>query len=388
MLAKLKRRYFWPGMRTDIQQWVLSCDECASRSGYNLKKNKMKKYRVGAPMERVAMDVLGPLPRSTKGNHYILVIGDYFTKWIEAVCIPNQLATTVADVLVNQFIARYGVPLEIHTDQGRNFESEVQKEVCRMLGINKTRTTAFRPQSDGFIERFNRTLMQIVVLYTGPQQTDWDRVVPLAVAAYRATPQDTTGQSPNLLMLGREVTMPVDLLMGSPPGEEPTDVTEYGQQMRKQMEHIFQIVRIASGRAMNRQKKLYDRNKVDDRHTPGAKVWLAVKNRTKGKCPKLERKWKGPLLVVERYSDVTYLVAEGPTKQKVIHFDRLKKYHGEKNPTWMKTLMKERREEQDRCTREGRAYNPHRSGREGARDEPAPEKEEDFGSASDDSDFE
>ena len=219
--AKIKRRYFWPGLVTDVKQWILACDECASRSTYNLKRNKMQKYQIGAPMERVAMDVMGPLPRTTQGNKYILVIGDYFTKWIEAFPMPNQEATTIAEVFTGQFVARYGVPQEIHTDQGRNFESELMKNVCRLLEINKTRTTAFRPQSDGFIERFNRTLQQIIALFVNREQTDWDKVLPLAVAAYRGTPQETTGQSPNLLMLGREVNMPVDLLAGQPPGEKP-----------------------------------------------------------------------------------------------------------------------------------------------------------------------
>ena len=116
-------------------------------------------------MERVALDVMGPLPRTKRGNKYILVIGDYFSKWIEAYALPNQEAKTVADMMTREFIARYGALMEIHSDQGLNFESALMKEVCQILGIKKTKTTAFRPQSDGFIERFNRTLQQMVSLY-------------------------------------------------------------------------------------------------------------------------------------------------------------------------------------------------------------------------------
>ena len=335
MTAKIKRRYFWPGMTTDIKQWVLSCDECASRSCYNLKKNPMQKYRVGAPMERVAMDVMGPLPRTTQGNKYILVIGDYFTKWIEAFPIPNQEATTIAEIFTTQFVARYGAPLEVHSDQGRNFESELMKNVCRILGINKTRTTAFRPQSDGFIERFNHTLQQMISLFVNEQQTNWDQVLPLAVAAYRGTPQETTGQSPNMLMLGREVNMPVDLIAGPPPGEESSEATEYGSHLREKLEKIFHLVRQKSGREMERQKKQYDRGKVNKQYQAGDLVWHAVKTRKKGKAPKLQRKWCGPKLVLEKYSDVTYLIAEGPMRQKVVHFDLLKEYRGVKHPVWI-----------------------------------------------------
>ena len=101
---------------------------------------------VGSPMERVAIDITGPLPVSASGNRYILVAMDYFSKWPETYAIPNQEATTVAQVLVNEFFSRFVVPYELHSDQGRNFESNVFKECCKILGIRKTRTTPMHPE--------------------------------------------------------------------------------------------------------------------------------------------------------------------------------------------------------------------------------------------------
>ena len=118
----------------------------------------MAKYNVDSPMERIVIDVLGPLPITENGNKYILIVADYFTKWVEAYPMPNQEATTVAELLVREFICRFGVPLLIHSDQGRNFESELFAEMCRLLGIKKTRTTPYHSQSDGMVECFNRTL--------------------------------------------------------------------------------------------------------------------------------------------------------------------------------------------------------------------------------------
>ena len=112
----------------------------------------------GMPMEKVALDIMGPLPRSNRGNRYLLVLSDYFTKWVEAYAIPNEEAITVGRKFVEEFICRFGVPLSVHTDQGRQFESALFQEFCDMLDIDKSRTTPFHPQSDGLVERMNRTL--------------------------------------------------------------------------------------------------------------------------------------------------------------------------------------------------------------------------------------
>ena len=122
----------------------------------------MQSGLVGTPMQRVAMDILGPLPVTAREKKYVLVVSDYFTKWVEAYPMPNMEAKTVAELFVNQFIARFGVPDILHTDQGRNFESLLMKETCQLLGVQKTRTSPYHPQSDGLIERFNRTLFNML----------------------------------------------------------------------------------------------------------------------------------------------------------------------------------------------------------------------------------
>ena len=125
-------------------------------------------------MERIAIDVLGPLPTTEAGNKYILVIADYFTKWVEAFPLPNQEAKTVADKLVNEVVCRFGIPLIIHTDQGRNFKSALFTEMCQLLDIQKTRTTPYHPQSDGMVERFNGTLEMQLSKFVDYNQKVWD----------------------------------------------------------------------------------------------------------------------------------------------------------------------------------------------------------------------
>ena len=124
------------------------------------------------PMERIAIDVLGPLPTTDGGNKYLFIAADYFTKWIEAYPLPNQEATTVAEVLVKEFVCRFGTPQIIHSYQGQNFESAVFAEMCQLLGITKTRTTPLYPESDGMVERFNRTIESQISKFVDANQRD------------------------------------------------------------------------------------------------------------------------------------------------------------------------------------------------------------------------
>ena len=131
----------------------------------------MQQYVSGAPMECDAIDFTGRLPRTRSGNSVIMVVGDYLTKWVEALPIPDQTAGTVARTLVEQVITRFGTPLEIHTDQGREIEAGLFQGVCQLLGIQKTQTTPFHPQSDGMVERFNRTVTTMLKTRTTGMNT-------------------------------------------------------------------------------------------------------------------------------------------------------------------------------------------------------------------------
>ena len=120
---------------------------------------------MGAPLDRVGIDLLGPLPLTPRGNRHLLVIQDYFTKWVEVYPVADTTAETCADKLVNEFISRFGTPLSIHSDQGRNFESDLFQELCKLLEIKKTRTSPRHPSCNGMVERFNSTLIKMIKSY-------------------------------------------------------------------------------------------------------------------------------------------------------------------------------------------------------------------------------
>ncbi|KAK9872576.1 hypothetical protein WA026_018708 [Henosepilachna vigintioctopunctata] len=217
----------------------------------------MEKYNVGLPFERITVDFAGPFPTTNDGNKYILVAMDYFSKWPEDYALSNQETQTIARTLVDQFISRYGVPLELHSDQGRNFESYVFKKVMEILNIRKTRTTPLHPQSDGMVERFNRTMEQYLSKVVADHQKDWDKHLPVLLMAYRESVHDTIGHTPAKVLFGRELRLPCDLLVGSPE-EVRLEVGTYADERRLHLNQIHELVRDKIEASTDRMKTRYD----------------------------------------------------------------------------------------------------------------------------------
>ena len=133
-LNRLKERFYWPGHYEDVRNWCQTCAVCASRKAPSTRSRApLTTIKTGYPLQIVAMDIMGQFPNYSQGNRYILVASDYFTRWVEAFGIPDQLSTTVAHRLTNKFFSRFGLPEQFHSDQGRNFESDVISEICRLL---------------------------------------------------------------------------------------------------------------------------------------------------------------------------------------------------------------------------------------------------------------
>ena len=336
-IEKVRQRFYWYRYREDIEHWCKVCDTCASRKQpYRKAKAPMKQYNVGYPLERVSLDLMGPLPCTTVNNsRYILLVSCYFTKWLEAIPLAKTDARTIATKLIERFISVLGVPMQIHSDQGSMFESTVFKEVCNLLGIHKTRTTPGRPQSDGMVERACRSIQAMLSAYVSQNQKDWDQYLPLLMMAYRSSVHSTLGVSPYEMMLGRRVTLPIDLAIGIPETRTSVNDSEYAYQLEKQLVSIHDIARKHIQISSDRMKTYYDRNVNFTEFNLGDCVWFHNPVRKAGVSSKFERPWKGPYIVIEKISDILYRIQKSPGhKSKVVHHDRLKKYQGENAPTW------------------------------------------------------
>lgn len=276
-------------------------------------------------MERIATDILGELPMTEKGNRYILVISDYYSKWTESFPMKNMEAETVAKIIVEQFIVRLGVPYVIHSDQGSQFESRLFTEVCKLLGIKKTRTTPYHPKSDGMVERFNKTLATMLSAYVDEHHKDWDVHLPYVMMAYRSAEHETTGFTPNSLMLGREVATPLDIMYEMPPDVNEVPQHKWAWELKARMEEAHSAVRYHTGQEMRRQKRYHDAKVHWQRFAKNDKVYVFFPQRKVGHSPKFTSYWRGPYTIVGKKSDLLYEVDCGYRgKLQVIHADRLK----------------------------------------------------------------
>ena len=289
------------------------------------------------PLPRIeeCLDMLGPFVKSKSGNVYVLMIIDQFTKWVECLAVPDQTAKTVCQILVDQFFSRFGLPLYIHSDQGRNFESNLFQEICKLLDIVKTRTTPYRPASNGQVERSNRTVLQTIRSYLKGEDTNWDKFLPIISMAIRGTANRNTGYTPNYLMFGRELSLPDELFGISQLNQPEQDLPEYIQTLRSHLKRAHEVTRTNIGHAQRRQKRVYDRKLFTRTFEPGDSVYKLNTQIRVGQTTKFKPIYNGPYLVTKVISPVLYRI-ESQKKTLVMHHDRLRPCPSSDIPIWLR----------------------------------------------------
>ncbi|MES9880179.1 MAG: RNase H-like domain-containing protein [Sedimenticola sp.] len=344
--SKVKEKFFWHGLSDSVHYYVTTCSACsANKKSDRYGKFPMTEFHAGAPMERVHIDFLGPLPKTPRGNEHILMMVDQFTKWVECIPLPSQVAEVTARAAVNEFFARFGMPFQLHSDQGRNFESKLFTAVCKALHIHKTRTTPYRPSSNGQVERYNRTLMDAVRCFIGKSQNQWDVELPQIAGAIRASVNRSTGFTANKLMLGREVNMPAHLLFPpsrrDPPDEDPGS---YAAGLVHSLHQAHDTARTTLKTSLRRMKRNYDLRILQRTYEEGDVVHLLDTAVVKGKSKKLSPPWKGPGIIVKKISACIYRVKLKNSVFTTNH-DRLKPCRDRVLPVWIRKWKERDREE-------------------------------------------
>ena len=256
-LALLKTSCFWVGMQDNVKQWVNSCERCVvAKAPIPTIKPPIKNLIAERPLEIVAMDFT-LLEKSSDGRENVLVLSDVFTKFTVAVPIKDQKAVTVAKLLVKEWFYKFGIPNRLHSDQGRNFESAVIKELCNIYGIQKSRTTPYHPEGNGQVERFNRTMHNLLRTLPPEQKMHWPNHLSELVYVYNITPHSSTGLSPYFLMYGRYPTMPLDHLLGQCTKESPVATDDWVANHKKRLEDAFEHARKVLCKNAERRRQHY-----------------------------------------------------------------------------------------------------------------------------------
>ena len=324
---RILQRFYWPTLFQDVREVCKACPECQrTASGKTVRAPMIPLPIIEEPFQHIAMDIVGPLPRSRQGHRYILVICDYATRYPEAFPLKTIDAPHVAEELM-KFFSRVGVPKEILTDQGTNFMSKLLTELYRMLHIQPIHTSPYHPQTDGLVERFNRTLKAMLNKLVGDEGKYWDRLLPYLLFAYREVPQASTGFSPFELVYGRQVRGPLDIIKESWEADKRSNesVVSHVLTVQDRLSKMSELARENLRKAQTVQKRWYDKNSRERTFQAGEQVLVLLPSTTN----KLLAQWQGPYPVIRKITPVTYEVDmfDHKKRKRMFHVNMLKKWN-------------------------------------------------------------
>ena len=259
-LSLLRERFYWPGMQEEATQHVLKCSRCLRRK-HPPQGAPLQPILVTQLLELVHMDYLSLEP--SKGNiENVLVITDHFTRYALAYPSKTQTAQATARILWDNFICHYGFPEKFISDQGRNFESDLIKELCKIAGVKEIHTTPYHPQGNGQCERFNSTLCNMLSTLSEDEKSDWKSHLGCMTHAYNCTKHASTTYSPYYLMFGRHPRLPIDVEFGlnKPNCSDNSSKSRYIQKLRRRLNYAFQKASKYSDQQANKYKHSYDKS--------------------------------------------------------------------------------------------------------------------------------
>ena len=295
-LSLLRERFYWPGMHKQATLYVNKCQKCVKRKA-TPDVAPLQPIIVSQPMELVHMDFLSIEP--SKGNiENVLVITDHFTRYAQAYASKTQTAQATAKLLWENFIRHYGFPEKFLSDQGRNFESELISELCKLAQVEKVHTTPYHPMTNGQCERFNSTLCNMLGTLSEKDKLDWKAHLSSMTHAYNCTQHPSTTYSPYFLMFGRQPRLPIDFEMGLPVDTlgDNCSKTRYVQKLKQRLNFAFKKAKEMSQKQAQKYKSSYDR-KIKGSQLTENDIVLVKRVAWKGRH-KIQNKWEPSEYVV------------------------------------------------------------------------------------------
>ena len=301
MHAYLRRHFYWPSMSVTAYDTVRNCITCA-KNRIKLRKHAtpMKLFPASAPLDSVYIDILGDLIRTKSGHHFLLVITDRFSKLVRTIPLRNITADAVAQAFIRDWVFVYGPPIQLLSDNGRQFTSRLFTEISRVLGIRNSFTTTYHPQCNGQVERFNRTILAALRHYIDDHPKDWDLFTDALTFAYNTQPHRSTNLAPFELVLSRP---PVPLSLKCKPAvEEIPTGSQFATKWRIWFEALMSTAQEDLRRTQQQYKKNFDERlrKATESLEPGGLVFLRkdYSNPRKGSRHKLAPLVTGPYEII------------------------------------------------------------------------------------------
>ena len=273
------------------------------------------------------MDVL-KVELASNGCDRILVMQDYLTKYLCAFPMKNEKAETVAKVLVHDVFPSLGVPAELLTDRGANFTSKLMKELARVYDIDRVVTTAAHPQSDGMVERANRTLLAAIAKVINDHGGEWTDHLPLVVFSYNSSAHYSTGLSPYRAMFGRDPNLPSQAVLSKRPSRHTWNMENWIDQLPSYLVSVWSNIRSNTKKAQQKMAKFYDKNRKRVSIIAGDRVWLFRPELLSGKGHKFALPYEGPHDVLRVNSNGSVLIRRTGLSEDAaitVNADRLSK---------------------------------------------------------------
>lgn len=294
---------------------------------------RMPVQELSGPFSLLVVDAIGPLVATPRGNKFILVFADYFTRWVEAFPVARLDTVTFVEVMVNEVISRHGVPEKLLSDQGSNFISNLARSFYDTLGIKKLFGAAYHPQTQGLVERFNGTLIGMLKMYVNEAQNDWDLYLPRVLFAYRSSYHEALKDSPFFSLYGRDPVLPLDLaFLNTNNGWKSNEVASYRRKLFLSLRDTRRLVERQLLKAQGRHEQRLS-NQVPIKFKEGDPVWVYQyfrARRGEKTTKKLAFAWHGPYRVVGIVGENSYRVAipSHPNRVVTINVNRLKRFQG------------------------------------------------------------
>lgn len=346
-LSKVMRRYYWPNMHVFIRERCMACVMCQRKRSNLMNKETLNPTHSRAIFQKVYLDLTGPIHRSESGQSYVLGAICHFSKFVIAIPIPDCTAITVAKVLMNEIILKYGTMTRLVTDNASYLKGDLMKEITRLMGVDHHFTSANRHESSGEIERVFNTFHAMLRTYTAANQLDWDLHLPAISLAYNTTTHSSTGETPFFLFFGRDPIFTADLVFEEP--ERPfftgiDDVSIYKASLLSSLQSAWKIAYNNTQKASEAFIKQRNKTHLKPLEIEVGDIVLPRDLTSKiGISKKLTLPWLGSYRVIAvNHPRITIVSMSAPqSKPRTLHKDLVKKCRIFSGPTVTRTNISE-----------------------------------------------